>query len=266
MTVPPPSLVTGLVIESATVAAPVKDVVTGRSPAPRAVLSRKRTVALGVSTFDVSVATVNVHEAVGAMVMSTDPDTQVPPVTMKLLGEGTVVNELLAMTSGLVPMLVTITVWELGAPPTATVPKSWDVGESRFSAQPTVELNRTSPLSTGAPPSQCCTNEAANDARVPVASTVRSSIVNEPVSALQPRPSPNMSRPGCPGVRDTVRTALVYEPTANAWPGGAAKSVFHHQAGDGGSGAKFTWISFGAAFVAPPNVDVVIAELELGNV
>ena len=79
---------------------------------------------------------------------------------------------------------------------------------------------------------------AANASNVPAESTLSSSIVNEPPSVLQPRPLPATSRPGWPAVREIVRTAFGYVPTASASPGGAEKSVFHHQAVEYGFGVQ----------------------------
>ena len=198
---------TGLASVRDTVAEPVNVALAGVLAAPRAVLSRNRTVADGTTTADVSVVTENVQDAEGSTIVSADPDTQLPPVTTKLLGLGTVVNELLAMTRGAVPILVTVTIWGGAATPTGTLPKVRVDGEICFSDQPTVELNRTSPVSAGTAPSQCWMNVAAKDTRLPEPSALSSSIVNEPASALHPLLSPEMSIPGCPAVRETLRTA-----------------------------------------------------------
>jgi hypothetical protein len=62
-----------------------------------------------------------------------------------------------------------------------------------------LELKRTEPKSAGLPPSQCCSESAANLRTSPLRPYSASRTVNRPVSVLHPRPSPETLSPGVVG-------------------------------------------------------------------
>src|SRR5207249_4568709 len=83
------------------------------------------------------------------------------------------------------------------------------------------------PYSAGVRPSQCCSNVASNTVISPSGEKASSVTSNWPVSVLQPRPSPVISRPGEPAAWKAARLAPVYEPTTSGRPSGADIATSH---------------------------------------
>src|SRR5438309_7524701 len=80
---------------------------------------------------------------------------------------------------------------------------------------------RMCPNRAGTAPSQCCSKFASKSMSSLYCEYAISLTVNLPVRVLQPRPSPDTSRPGTPSGRNAERTAPVYDPTARGTPLGA---------------------------------------------
>ena len=83
------------------------------------------------------------------------------------------------------------------------------------------------PRRAGTAPSQCCSKLIDAERRVPSDATPSELTVNEPVSVLQPRPLPEMSRPG-PLPLNGYRVAPEYvEPATRMSPCAGTKSAVH---------------------------------------
>src|SRR5262249_29571317 len=85
-------------------------------------------------------------------------------------------------------------------------------------------LKRSSPLSPGVKPSQCCSNVTRRADGKPAAVNRISRMRNDPVTLPHPRPGDVMLMPGCGGGLNGQRVAFAYIPTASCEPCGAAKS------------------------------------------
>ena len=68
---------------------------------------------------------------------------------------------------------------------------------------------------------------ASSVVSAPLASNEIWLTVNDPVSALQPRPSPETLSPGCPALWNGARSAPWYVPGTSAWPVGATRLTDH---------------------------------------